>query len=178
MYANDFNGFIPRYYNFDTSKTWAETLVIAGSLKEGDEVTNGNTSILECPSISNYNTVTGAGNTYGLWINESGFYGNGVYNNIRQSKYINAYNEKVVNIPLVADSVHLAGPYQWYQLSRSPDPKGKCLHLRHHDYGEALMLDGSVNALNHAALLDIKSSSGHTYATWGYVDKNMVVHTW
>ncbi len=171
MYANDFNGFYPMNYNSDTGKTWTETLIDSGSMKEPKE---GKASTLVCPAYTpaDYDTRSF---TYGFHRDATDAYGDGD-GWIRPSKYVNRYNERVVNIPIVADTIEIANNKQWYQLFRAPAANsGKCLHLRHQGSAKAFMLDCSVRSLNHAALLDIKDNSGRTHA-WGFVDKNLNIH--
>ncbi|MFA6392428.1 MAG: hypothetical protein WCW66_06885 [Patescibacteria group bacterium] len=57
LYAGDFQGFIPPYYNASSDKMWAETLVNNDYLKS--------TKVLVCPSVAPF-TYTGRSNTYGM----------------------------------------------------------------------------------------------------------------
>ncbi len=165
QYSGDFNGYIPKWYDFGSEKNWREIICNEGYINVTEPK---NSTVFVCPSFAPYvyrgpDGTSGLGSHYGLWSNsDNSHLGDGIYEHIRLSKM------KEAETPLVADTIiSLSDRRQWYHFDRAS--VDKVIHLRHNKRANILYNDGSARGVAGATLDDFKISGNSK--PWSYIDK-------
>ena len=163
-YSVDCNGYIPKWYNYDSTLTWQNILCMEGyattpTLKRSCEFV--------CPTFRPFtykgnDGTESPGALYGLWINSStSNLGTGQYAHINLAKI------REMGTPIVGDTIlSTSDARQWYCFDRISSEK--VLHLRHGKTANIFFVDGSVRSIKKDYLDNFRI--GGTICPWNYID--------
>jgi len=163
-YSVDCNGYIPKWYNYDSTLTWQNILCMEGyattpTLKRSCEFV--------CPTFRPFTYKGNEGTEspsalYGLWAN-------GATSNLGtgEHSHINFGKVREMGTPIVGDTIlSTTDARQWYVFDRIWTEK--TLHLRHARTANVFFIDGSVRSVKKDYLNGF--TTGGVSTPWNYVD--------